>query len=204
MKTILFDFDGVLVDSFQTSFEIHQTIQPGVAPDDYRKMLEGNLYDGLREVYGEKLDDSVKAFYDLYLPKLFQLPAVNGIPDVIENLSKKYKLIIISSIDSQSIRQWLVKHSLIKYFTEIMGADIHKSKVEKFNIVFDKYGINANKCIMITDTLGDLREAEKVGVKCLAVTYGYHDEEILSKGNSVDLIRSPQEMIAKIEKYLGK
>jgi len=38
-KTILFDFDGVIVDSFQPAFEVSRILRPWMdfTKDDYRK-----------------------------------------------------------------------------------------------------------------------------------------------------------------------
>ena len=37
--------------------------------------------------------------------------------------------------------------------------------------------------LFITDTLGDIIESNKVGIKSVGVTWGYHTKENLSKGN---------------------
>ena len=55
---------------------------------------------------------------------------------------------------------------------------------------------------MITDTLGDLREASAVDLKTIAVTWGYHDEETLRKGNPAALVDNPAELAPQIESIL--
>lgn len=42
---ILFDFDGVIADSFKLSFEIAKMICPHITEDIYQKRFEGNIND---------------------------------------------------------------------------------------------------------------------------------------------------------------
>jgi len=205
-KTILFDFDGVIVDSFQTAFEVSRDIRKSwmdFTEDDFRKRLEGNPYDSFA-----KMDKRKKAtneeFFKMYIPRFLELPVINGIVDALGSLSKKYRLIIISSTISTPIRKWLTKHNIMHYFNRIVGGDVHKSKVEKIKMIFKRYRIVANDCVFITDTLGDLREASEMGINSLAVTYGFHDKNILKRGNPVGFIKKPQDMIFEVEKYWKK
>ena len=47
MKTryILFDFDGVIADSYAPAFEVQKMICPHLTEEVYRKRFEGNIND---------------------------------------------------------------------------------------------------------------------------------------------------------------
>jgi len=202
-KTILFDFDGVIVDSFQPAFKVSRDIRKSFmdfTEEDYRKCFEGNAYESFLEI-DKKPEVANEKFFKIYIPKFLKLPVINGVVQELEKLSKKYRLIIISSTITSPIRKWIKQHNLSQYFDEIMGADIHKSKVEKIKIVFEKYNINENDCVFITDTLGDLKEARKMKIDSLAVLYGFHNKDTLLKGNPSGFINKPQNIFLKIEKY---
>ncbi len=205
VKTILFDFDGVIVDSFQPAFEVSRMLRPRMdfTKDDYRKCFEGNVYEEFLKI-DKKQEVDNKQFFEIYIPKLFQLPVIKGIPKILKVLSKKYRLIIISSTISSPISEWLNRRGLAKYFSEIMGSDVHKIKLEKIRMIFEKYGINSDNCVFVTDTLGDLHEAKKAGLNCLAVTYGFHGEDTLRKGKPVGFIKAPQDIAIEVEKYWNK
>ena len=205
-KTILFDFDGVIVDSFQPAFEVSRDIRKSwmnFTENDYRKCFEGNVFDSFARIDKGK-NVATEKFFKIYIPRFLKLPTIDGIVDALEELSKKYRLIIISSTISSPIRKWFTEHNLVHYFTEVMGGDVHESKVEKIKMVFKKYEIVANDCVFITDTLGDLREANEMGINSLVVTYGFHDKDTLKKGKPVGFIKKPQDMVFKIEKYWKK
>lgn len=132
------------------------------------------------------------------------MAAVEGIREILHKLSSKYILIIVSSATSGLIHDWLSKQEMVHHFEEILGMDVHLSKTKKIKSVFRKHSVGAGSCIFVTDTLGDIKEANKLGVQSLAVTYGFHDEETLLRGNPMGLIKHPQDIIIKIEEFFQR
>ncbi|HRY52580.1 MAG TPA: HAD-IA family hydrolase [Candidatus Portnoybacteria bacterium] len=196
---VLFDFDGVIVDSFKTAYEVNKALHEGgdFLEEDYRRLFEKNIFDG-------KHAEKAKQFFELYIPGFLALEPIKGVKEALGELAKEYSLIIISSTISSPINSWVEKHEIGKYFIEIMGADVHTSKVEKMKMVFAKYNVQPDDCVFITDTLGDLREADTLGVKSLAATYGFHSEATLAKGNPAGFIKNPEEIISEVKKYWNK
>jgi phosphoglycolate phosphatase len=197
---ILFDFDGVIADSFEPAFEVTRLMCPHVTEDEYRKQFEGNINDW--EVPVDIHNDDCRTdidFFQEYIPRMKkQARIVPGIVDVIRWLEKEYTLIVISSTITSPIREFLEEHDLAKYFSEIMGNDVHKSKVEKIKMVFDQYQAEAKKCVFITDTLGDMREASRVDVDVIGVTWGFQSTETLQKGTPFRLVDKPEDLIEAI------
>ena len=69
-KALLFDFDGVLVDSFEISFTTSQiTNKNWKNRKSYRELFNGNVYDGLKTAKARKINN----FFDIYGPKLMRL-----------------------------------------------------------------------------------------------------------------------------------
>lgn len=89
------------------------------------------------------------------------MPISDDIKKIIKNLSKKSRLFIVSSTINKTIEDYLLRHCILKCFTEILGYDIEKSKVKKFKMLFDKYSINPQNAIFISDTSGDIKEAKE-------------------------------------------
>ncbi|MEK9154423.1 MAG: HAD hydrolase-like protein, partial [Patescibacteria group bacterium] len=86
---------------------------------------------------------------------------------------------------------------------EVMGADVHTSKSKKIEMVFKKYGITARKCVFITDTLGDMREAKSVGVGAIGVSWGFHARETLLQGEPFRIVAQPAEISPAISAYFA-
>jgi phosphoglycolate phosphatase-like HAD superfamily hydrolase len=197
---ILFDFDGVIADSFEPAFEVTRLMCPHVTEDEYRKQFEGNINDW--EVPANIHNDDCRTdidFFQEYIPRMKkQARIVPGIVEVIRWLEKEYTLIVISSTITSPIREFLEEHDLAKHFAEIMGNDVHKSKVEKIKMVFDLYQAEAKRCVFITDTLGDMREASRVDVDAIGVTWGFQSTETLQKGTPFRLVDKPEDLIEAI------
>lgn len=202
MSLIIFDFDGVIVDSFQAALETVREHQPElqVGEEEYRSCFEGNIYQShIQRRFTAVFD----GFFDRYLPKILSLSPISGVDGILKDLSVDHTLAIISSTDSNVLREWLKKYDLIHAFKDILGADIAKGKVEKFEMLFEAYGVASKDAVFITDTLGDLREAEKVGIPTIAVTYGYHDRARLEQGTYAVIIDRPDELASAIERVIN-
>jgi len=61
-------------------------------------------------------------------------------------------------------------------------------------MVFDNYKTKPSKCLFVTETLGDLREAEKVKLPSLAILDGFHSFETLQKRKSIGTIKCLKEI----------
>ena len=70
-------------------------------------------------------------------------------------------------------------------------------------MVLEKYGIQPNDCVFITDTLGDMREAKAAGVGAIGVSWGFHSRETLSKDEPLRIVESPQDMPRAISDYFS-
>lgn len=202
----MFDFDGVIVDSFRLSYESMKTVVDN-PPDEegYRRWFDGNIYDN--EEYGSKYkykEDSYASgddpFFKTYIPLLLKIEPVGGIIDAIKELHKNHRLVVVSSTINSPIKAYLDKHNLSQRFDKIYGADVHTNKVTKIKMVFTDFSVTARDCLFITDTLGDMRESAKAGVKSIGVTWGFHNLEALQKGNPIAIANTPQELISFLKK----
>ena len=204
-KFILFDFDGVIVDSFAPAYEVNKMICPSSSEEEYRRKFEGNINDWTKGVFthDEKCNHSIDFFAE-YIPKMKNVGIVAGMDEVIKTLAQSYTLIVISSTLSAPIQELLEKYNLAQYFTEIMGNDVHKSKVEKMKMVFQRYAISNKECVFITDTLGDMREALQTEVATIGVSWGFHTRETLMKGQPFKIVESPSELVSAVSGYFNK
>jgi phosphoglycolate phosphatase len=84
-------------------------------------------------------------------------------------------------------------------FSFLYGYETHKLKTHKFKKVLNDFNIREDECIFITDTLGDILEANEVGIDTIAVDFGYHERERLEKGKPKKIISSFNELIDTIK-----
>jgi phosphoglycolate phosphatase len=201
MKNILiFDYDGVIVDSFQifmTNFikackeEGWNNIQ---TKDDFLKIFEKNMYDGMYEM-GMTKEEILRIIYRMRMALIknqAHLKPFNGIYDVLKVLSKKNLLYIVTSNDTHVVENYLKSQKLLGFFKEIYGLDKGESKIEK---ILQIKKINPNcKYFYIGDTKGDILEGVKSGVKTAAVGWGWHNKKQLKVISPDFFVDTPEDL----------
>jgi beta-phosphoglucomutase-like phosphatase (HAD superfamily) len=145
MNVILFDFDGVIVDSFSFCYRIIQT-RDGITEDEYRARFEGNINDAPKKPVQAAASTTPFDFFGQYTKELLAQQPNQEIVPVIHKLAQDHTLIIISSTISPPIASFLELHNLKECFKEILGNDIEKSKVVLHNHnIYDDISITAKK-----------------------------------------------------------
>ena len=188
----MFDFDGVIDDNYELNFELSGRKFIYLTREEHRKFYEGNIH-----IERGKLQSRDTGFDFLYqLSKTRKERELKKeIKNTLENLAKNYTLGIISSSYEYGIKDYLQNNKIHDLFSFTYGCDTHKLKVHKFKKVLNNFKIKENECIYVTDTLGDILEANEAGIKTIAVDFGYHERERLEKGNPLKIISSFYELI---------
>lgn len=199
-KLVFWDFDGVIASTFEQAYNIISLTDPQLTREEYRKRFEGNVNQTVFERESIRKVD----FFAEYEKTILEGLLIPGIVDVVRECAGRYENIIVSSTLSSLIEKYLVHHGFRDCFTEILGNDIAHSKVEKMQLAFKKYALSSEHAVFITDTLGDIREANELAVPSIGVLWGFHDRETLEKGRPHAIVETPQELMKMIEETLSK
>jgi phosphoglycolate phosphatase len=202
VNLLLFDFDGVLVDSLDLYAEavarcLEQIGTPIVkSKEDYLALFDGNFYESMA-ARGVDLAAFAQAAMEI-LPGIDYgaMKPFAGLIPVLAALHKNHLLAVISSNGYLTIRAMLVRFGFDPYFGEIFGSDFRFSKKEKIAFALDKYGIPPEKTFYIGDTAGDILEARAAGVRSVAVTWGWHSRERLVAVRPDFLIDTPDGLLS--------
>lgn len=197
-KLVIFDFDGVLTDSYDVCINVSKQFNPELTDESYKVLFTGNIYEALEKgkdanVKVTKVNNDL--YFEIYEPLILEVPPREGFKEILENIvNKGIKIAFVSSCYTKPLTNYLIKYKLIDYVSEVLGGDIEKSKVKKFTKLLEDHKVSAEDCLFVTDTLGDLIEAEKVGLPSVGVTFGFHDRITLEKGKSVAIVDSATEL----------
>lgn len=191
-RLIIFDFDGVLADSFDTFYPLIRNAMRHVGikltANQYRDFFTGNVHQGFKDFINNegaylKFQEFRNTNYDkYYYDKKFGAKLFSGAPNLIKKLSKKYNLTICSSGKKDNIRNLLKKNKLDGFFDLIL-ANFSHSKEEALLKLLKKFKTKPEETFMITDTVGDIKVAKKVGLMTIAVTWGFHNKKLLLSAN---------------------
>ena len=100
------------------------------------------------------------------------------------------------------INEYFENNGIIHIFDRVLGVETHKSKVEKFKILMIEHGVTDENAIFVTDTLGDIFEAKKVGIRTIAVDFGFHERERLEKGKPLKIISDFRHLLPELEQLM--
>ncbi len=202
MKAIIFDFDGVI----ENSFEFHRShIEKfmGVPFDaqTLRDMHMGNIYENTPEVLqGIKWED----YFDFVREETMKLKIKNDVRDTLERLSEKSQLFVISSCSEKNVNGYLRNNEVRDLFSEVLGMESAESKVEKFKFIFEKYDLGASDCVFVTDTLGDVIEGHEVGLRVVAIDSGFHGRKVLLSGKPEWVVSEFGELVDVLREEVEK
>lgn len=204
-KIIIFDFDGVLADTFYTFYPLirdgMKRIGLKISPDQYRKLFIGNVHRGFKDFINDyskyvifskfRKDNYDKYYYDPNNKAMLY----RGARQLIKKINKNHILTIASSGKEDNIKDLLKQNGIDEFFNLIL-ANSSDTKEGVIKEILDKFDAKPEETIMITDTVGDLRVAKKIGLKTAAVTWGFHSVRIL-KSEKPDYLASSFEMLYK-------
>lgn len=196
MNILLFDYDGVIVDSLEIFMErvIATCRRYGShninSQEDFLNLFNGNFYEKL-VASGIPAEEIPRMIADLQigLEEQKSIKLFDGIKEMLGKLSKNNRLIIITSNLTRVIEESLGLKN-ITCFEEILGADKETSKVKKIEMMKSKYP--GCPVYYIGDTRGDILEGKKAGIKTIAVTWGWHSRNQLREEQPDLMVDSPQ------------
>lgn len=200
-KIIIFDMDGVLFDSMEIAQKYFVMKHPGVTPEMYKEMYTGNYHEESEKYLSFKLSEAdEKKLEDqtTYAEAKSKANIFPGIKDLLLELKEVgFLLVLNTSAFIKTTMPLLEKNSIKDLFDFIATAETSKSKVEKFNLISKKFGVDKNNIIFVTDSLGDVKEADVAKIPTIAVTWGIHDRSYFNpkiNNNLIAIVDSVSEL----------
>jgi phosphoglycolate phosphatase-like HAD superfamily hydrolase len=183
VKAIIFDFDGVLVDSVNIKTKAFARLFEAEGREAVRQVVDYHVKNGgmsrfskfkhiYKNILSRRLDkyisnDLSNKFSAMVKEEVVNAPYIKGAREFLDRYSSSYKCFISSATPQGETEEIIKKRGMGNYFCGIFG-----SPKEKINIVRDIlkiHGISPREAIYIGDALSDLRAASANGVRFIAV-----------------------------------
>lgn len=201
-KIFIFDFDGVIVDSFE---EVLRTLNS--LSDRYRfKKVDLSNLQALREMdskqlYVEafgiapwKIIFGVRAARKVLKKKMLSCPLVFGIDQALKEMRQHCQSMgIITSNSVENARLFLQKYELDIFDFVISGNVFHKHK--GLQRCIKTYGFLPKDIYYVGDETRDIEAARKVKVNSVAVSWGFSSRKLLEKFQPDLLLDEPKQLI---------
>lgn len=199
IKAILFDMDGVIVDSEPLHFEAHKKalehfgiemtledyIKHGVASGD------DHIYEKMSEKSGKTIDKKeISAIKKQFYREIFDEKGklIPGILEALQDFSKGYKLALVSSGTMNAIEYVLEKLNIKNYFSLIVcGEDVERVKPfpDLYLKAIELLNIKRENCIAIEDSATGISAAKEAGLKCIAIPNEFTKNQDLSRADII-------------------
>lgn len=202
MHNLIFDFDGVLADTYEAAVEC----RIGVSKYSTREesIAEMNEYFGSKPNHTKDhtlTDEELKTMYD-WVTNYGHLIHEHGF-SLFENFIEAIKQIpnkriaLVSSGSQNYVLPALANSGL--EFTHILAFENHHSKEEKIETICKDWGIAVSDAYYFTDTLADVFELQNHidKDKLIGVSWGYcTKEQLLTELDDNHILNKPEEILS--------
>ena len=201
MCHLIFDFDGVLVDSVNIKTNAFCELFSEYNNSIVNQIKSYHLANGgisrfekIRYFYKnfikEELDQDLfklkcSQFKRLVIKKVIASNEICGAHKLISTKTKGYKF-IVTGTPQEEIEEILIKKNWLGYFDEVLGSPIKKNIHVRY--LLEKYKINSQKCLFFGDASTDYEAAKLNNVPFLGVCN--KQSELYSKHPEIDYIEN--------------
>ncbi|RJP20215.1 MAG: HAD family hydrolase [Candidatus Omnitrophota bacterium] len=188
MEAVIFDMDGVLLDSeayiCEAAMKMFAELGVNVQAEDFIPFVgtgENRYLGGVAEKYGVELDltQAKKRTYEWYdeivAGRLGPLPGVHEFIHRCKSLG--LKTAVASSADKTKVLINLreLHLSADSFGAVINGLDVERKKPHPdiFLLAAEKLGASPERCLVVEDAPSGVQAAKAAGMKCLALTTSF-------------------------------
>ncbi len=219
IKAILFDVDGTLSDTDDRMVErITKFLLPASwmfknrDPKTFARRLvmavetPGNFLYTLTDRLG--IDVYIARYYKRLTAKKISKKAYKGkfwiipsVREILEALDRHYPMGVVSARDAESTREFLEFFELTQFFQVIVTAQTcHHTKPFPDPVIYAArtLGVAPENCVMIGDTIVDIKSGKSAGSQTVGVLCGFGTEKELMRVGADLIIPST----VKIKDYL--
>ncbi len=205
---IIFDFDGVIVDSIPTASNEVRRLHPNITDEQYKSIFHKKPFmDGIETIKHLRIKESEEERLvgrSKYAKEKAKSPLFAGIHDTLQTLGEKYTLTINTNAVEECFTPILDNHNLRTYFSYIAFRENISSKAIRNKNIINHFDVSPEKAIYITDSTGDVVEAYEAGIASIGVTWGAHDRKYFEDVQELGLqsiVDTQAELIEKIDQF---
>src|SRR5216684_1763199 len=216
---VIFDLDGTLVQTRAASWQVFRVVNDEfglglTTPDQYFDLFRGNLFASLDTLCAERADSGqVRKAFLTRLREEYNPAMVPGMAEVIRRLAGHCTLAVVSSNAMQVLRRVLMANDVAYCFAHVFGGDMVPGKADAIQSFLADGGSRfGRRCevsydettvaqppglattVLVTDTVGDVREALAAGIRAVGVAWGMHSTEELTGAGAEFVAIWPQEL----------
>lgn len=216
-RGVIFDLDGVLVDSESLKAQAHSAAVAAfggrIDPGFYGSVMGGS-HEYVRAVYFREagIDPEPEEYSRRYRNEYDRLldGGLRPFPGVLEMLAQ-LRIRGLKLAVATSSKQWMVDRvfslvDLARLFDTVISADDvthHKPHPEAYLLALRRLAIAPESAIVIEDSESGLEAATRAGIRVIAYRHAFNATHDLSAARgALDSFEPPAEVAGRLEKFL--
>ncbi|HEY1776952.1 MAG TPA: HAD hydrolase-like protein [Solirubrobacteraceae bacterium] len=212
---VIFDFDGVLVDSVapvtaSINAALHDHGLPQRSAAQLRALIGPPTFSAFAELLGRSPDDpylaEVVATYRTYYEAAYlsATEVFEGVPEMLAELSHHHPLAVATSKSSDFAQPLLDALGLAPFFTVVAAADPRTAEDDKSAIVARALAaLGESGGAMVGDRSFDMAAARSHGLRPVGVAWGIGTEEELRAAGAEVIAAAPDQLLALLVPAVG-
>lgn len=206
IKAIIFDFDGVLIESAHIKTDAFRKLF-SYWPVHVDEMLAYHMknmgisryvkfkhfYETmLKQPYTDEIGSQLSSRFSLLvLDEIKRAPLVAGTVEFLTLHQQQYKYFIASGTPQEELEDIVVSQNLTQFFSGIFGSPV--TKVQIIKNILAEYSVKKNECMFVGDAESDRNAAQETEIRfVLRIT-----------GENMDIAEQTQYKIADLAQLDG-
>lgn len=207
-RTVFFDLDGTITESGIgiTRSVAYALRKYGIEEQDQQKLdlfIGPPLIDSFMNHYGFSKEQAVEAvahYREYYaVTGIFENRVYDGVVELLEKLNDAgIRCVLATSKPEHYALQILDHFDLSRFFALAAGATMDERRTNKTDVLayaMEKAGCQPDgSAVMVGDRSHDVLGAQRNGLPCIGVLYGYGSREELTTAGALALAETPKEL----------
>jgi len=207
LKAIIFDVDGVLVDSKNANVAFFQTLlkkagYTAISREEVASYFHLPMWQVIEKLINSTDQEEIRRIWEMGHDASLRDNSLLEFPDQLENvlekLHKEYKLAIVTSRIKAGMEALFGSREIRHLFDVVVTFEDYtnpKPHPEPLDTALKKLGVNSSEAIYIGDSPTDIEAAKAVGMRSIFLSHENHP-------NAVATIKEFKELLNALEKLV--
>lgn len=190
------DYDGPLVDSLKIfNLTVADILDREPASPDELEYIRGLSVPEIKKhlhITPWQIFQLLRKTRKQIASRMTEVEMVDGMPEVIKGIHESGREFhIVSSNSTKTIENTVNKYDIGQYVTEIHGGISLMGKANYLRRLIRKEKLDVDNSLYVGDEVRDIQATRKVGMRCIAVAWGYNTPEALKAHNPYAIVSNP-------------
>lgn len=204
---IIFDFDGTIANTEEASYKVYEQMTqiygvPQMSKEELKAYKKKPLKQRIKEtgipyyllpkIMSESQSKLTQFMQDAY--------PFDGIPFLLEKLSKTNKLVVVSSNNKKIIKKFLKDHD-IDVFEKVYGGAALFGKSAMIKKAIKKMKTKVKHALYVGDETRDYQACKELKLDMIGVSWGYEDISVLESEQLPYIANTPEHVLEMIASF---